>query len=69
MTVDGFEEKSKEEQKQMKKEVKKDIEEVLDQHMIKNFPPSDERIPDGHDYITDKQWEAFVPKYRVMTGM
>ena len=37
--------------------------------MIKNFAPSDENIANGSDYITDMQFEHFMPKYKVMTGM
>ena len=37
--------------------------------MIKNFAQSDEKIADGHDYITGTQFKTFEPKYKVMTGM
>ena len=65
----GFDSSSKLEQRKIKGEVKANVEEVLDQYMIKNFAQSDEKIADGHDYITDTQFETFEPKYKIMTGM
>ena len=52
-----------------KRKIAENIEIELDDYLMKNFGEADEKIADGRDYITDTQWEAFVPKYRCMTGM